>query len=374
MKLSPEQAMQLAIDEAKKGAGFVSPNPLVGCVILDKNYELIATGYHARVGDIHAEIAALQSVRDSNLLKDGHLFVTLEPCAHHGRTPPCADALAKLPLASITYGLKDPNSKVSGKGLAVIKNAGIETKTLPELNSALEDLAEHFLMNMRQERPFVSLKVATSLDGQMALQSGESQWITGETARAHVQYLRGIHDAVMIGIGTFLSDDPKLNSRDPRFEKKPHRAVLLDPEGRSVGRLAGSALLSVRKQEDFFLVSHPQIVLPKELSAIHHVKVEMTREKWNWQSIFAQLFKLGLMSVLVEGGSFVFSDLIRERYADRLYMFMAPKILGGRQGLSWTKDLSVEKLSQGRSLARMNFQNFGPDVLITGRFLENEIV
>jgi diaminohydroxyphosphoribosylaminopyrimidine deaminase/5-amino-6-(5-phosphoribosylamino)uracil reductase len=377
MKLTPEQAMRLAIDEAKKGSGFVSPNPLVGCVILNKNAELIGSGYHARVGDVHAEISALRNVKDSSQLEGAHLFVTLEPCAHHGRTPPCAEALAKLPLASVTYGLLDPNPKVSGKGLEVIKAAGIEVKPMPDMQEELENVAEHFLMNMRHRRPFVSLKVATSLDGQMALASGESQWITGEEARAHVQYLRGLHDAVMIGLGTFMADDPKLNSRDERFKDKSQKAILLDPEGRTVSRLAKSAALSVRKKEDFFLVTHPQVVLPPELAGIQHLKIEMTRENWNWNSIFSQLFEHGVYSVLVEGGSYVFSELIRERHAHRLYMYMSPKILGARQGLSWTKDLSIEKLSQGWALSRMNFQNFGPDVLITGRLtssLENEIV
>lgn len=374
MKLSPEQAMRLAITEAQKGAGFVSPNPLVGCVILNKEHELIAVGYHAKVGGPHAEVSALQAVKDPSQFQGAHLFVTLEPCSHFGRTPPCAEALARLPLASVTYGLKDPNPKVSGKGLEIIRSAGIEVRTLPELTEDLEDLAEIFLMNMRKSRPFVAIKVATSLDGQMALLSGESQWITSEEARDHVQYLRGVYDAIMVGVGTFLADDPRLNSRDSRFENRPSKAVLVDPEGRSLTRLKQSALLSVRKPEELFLITHPKVSLPKDLEGVQHLKIEMTRERWGWDSIFSQLYARGVNSVMVEGGSFVYSDLIREKEVDRLYLYMAPKILGARQGLSWTKDLSIEKLSQGRSLRRMNFQNFGPDVLITGRFstsLEN---
>jgi len=136
-------------------------------------------------------------------------------------------------------------------------------------------------------------------------------------------------------------------------------------------------LLQVRKPEDLFLVTHPQVLLPEELGGIRHLKVEMTRDQWNWDAILAQLFGHGVTSLLVEGGSFVFSELIREKVVDRLFMYMAPKILGARQGLSWTKDLAVERLSQGWSLQRLHFQNFGPDVLITGRFsssLKNEIV
>lgn len=367
MKLTPVQAMRMAIEEAKKGTGFVSPNPLVGCVIVDSHHQLLSSGHHARVGGPHAEVAALSAVSDEARLKDAHLYVTLEPCAHHGRTPPCAEALAKLPLASVTYGLLDPNPSVAGKGLEVLKKAGIVVHTLPELHEELEELAEVFLMNMREKRPFVAMKVATSLDGQMALATGESQWITSEEARAHVQELRGAYDAVMVGIGTFQSDNPKLNSRNPHFVDKSHRAVLLDPEGRSFGQLHSSALLSVRKPEELFVFTNPNIVLPNKLEGVQHLYAKMAKDDWDWTSIFQQLFERHVKSVFVEGGAFVYSQLLKRKKVDRLYIYLAPKIFGAANGLSWTKDLSTEKLSESTALDRVKCLSFGPDLLITGR-------
>lgn len=367
--MTPMQAMWMAIEEAKKGVGFVSPNPLVGCVILDSNFELLAKGYHAKVGGPHAEVAALSAVSDSSKLKGAHVFVTLEPCAHHGRTPPCAEALARLPLASVTYGLLDPNPLVAGKGIEILKQAGIAVHTLPELNDDLEDLAEIFLTNMREKRPFVAIKVASSLDGQIALKSGESQWITSEDARAHVQELRGAYDAVMVGVGTFLADNPKLNSRDPRFQSKAQKAVLLDPDGRSFEKLSSSALLQVRKPEHLFVVTDENITLPAGLLGVKHLKVSMTKERWDWSSIFARLFENEVKSVFVEGGGFVYSQLLKEQQADRLYIYIAPKILGAGGGLAWTKDLSLERLSDAVSLSRVKRLSFGPDLLVTGRVL-----
>jgi len=365
--MTPVQAMWMAIEEAKKGIGFVSPNPLVGCVILDSNFELLSQGYHAKVGGPHAEVAALSAVSDISKLKGAHVFVTLEPCAHHGRTPPCAEALAKLPLASVTYGVLDPNPLVAGKGVEIIKQAGIAVHALPELKDDLEDLAEIFLTNMREKRPFVAIKVATSLDGQMALASGESQWITSEEARAHVQELRGAYDAVMVGVGTFLADDPKLNSRDLRFQNKSQKAVLLDPDGRSFDKLASSALLQVRRPEELFVVTNSSVKLPMNLSGVQHLKASMTREAWDWSSIFQQLFEREVKSVLVEGGGFVYSQLLEKQKVDRLFVYVAPKILGAGGGMSWTKDLSLAKLSDATTLSRVKRQPFGPDLLITGR-------
>lgn len=367
--MTPMQAMWMAIEEAKKGIGFVSPNPLVGCVILDSKYELLSQGYHAKVGGAHAEVAALSAIADPTKLKGANVFVTLEPCAHHGRTAPCAEALAKLPLASVTYGLQDPNPLVAGQGLAIIKKAGIAVHSLPELNDELEDLAEIFLTNMREKRPFVAIKVASSLDGQIALQSGESQWITSEEARAHVQELRGAYDAVMVGIGTFLADNPKLNSRDPRFQDKSQKAVLLDPDGRSFERLKASGLLQVRKPEDLFVVTNSTVAMPENLRGVVQIKASMTKESWDWNTIFQQLFEKEIKSVLVEGGGFVYSQLLKQHKVDRLYVYVAPKILGAGGGLSWTKDLRLAKLSDATTLNHVKRLPFGPDLLITGRVL-----
>jgi diaminohydroxyphosphoribosylaminopyrimidine deaminase/5-amino-6-(5-phosphoribosylamino)uracil reductase len=191
MFLTPNEAMKLAIEEAARGAGFVAPNPLVGCVILSRDGALIGRGHHERIGEGHAEVRALESVADVSQLNAAQVFVTLEPCAHQGRTPSCAEALAKLPIASVTYGLEDPNPLVAGKGAEILRAAGKTVQIFGGLKTELEEACEIFLMNMREKRAFVALKAAASLDGKIALPDGSSQWITGEESRAHVQSLRG---------------------------------------------------------------------------------------------------------------------------------------------------------------------------------------
>ena len=231
------EAMLLAIAEGSKGAGWVSPNPQVGCVILSSSGRLLSTGFHRKYGGPHAEVWALKALEKASDLEGAIVVVTLEPCAHEGKTPSCAKALAKLPISKVVYGLVDPNPLVAGQGLDIIRNAGIKveciTEFFPELTAPLEQLCEHFLMNQNQKRPFVSLKVATSLDGIMAMKGGESQWISGPESRARVQFLRATHDAVLVGSGTILVDNPRLNSRDSNYEgKDPNKVIILDRRGR----------------------------------------------------------------------------------------------------------------------------------------------
>jgi diaminohydroxyphosphoribosylaminopyrimidine deaminase/5-amino-6-(5-phosphoribosylamino)uracil reductase len=187
--LTPQDAMELAIKEARLGAGFVSPNPLVGCVIIDRDGRLVSTGYHQKYGGDHAEIEALKGLSEDQL--DGaRMFVTLEPCAHDGKTPSCAKRIAKLPLASVTYGMIDPYPEVNGKGIEIIRKAGITCEMLEgaseSLKNELEELPEIFLHNTKTKKPFVAMKVASSLDGQMGLKTGESKWISNDKSREYV--------------------------------------------------------------------------------------------------------------------------------------------------------------------------------------------
>lgn len=365
MELSALDAMKLAIEEAKKGIGFVSPNPLVGCVILNSNNELIGKGYHARVGEGHAEINALASVQDPKALQGAHVFVTLEPCAFTGRTGPCADKLASLPIAAVTYGLEDPHPKVSGRGAEVLRAAGKHVTRYSGLQDELEDVAEIFLTNTRAKRPFVAVKVGSSLDGHIALSTGESQWITNEQSRAEVQLLRGMYDAVLIGANTFLKDDPRLDSRDPRFKGRPQRVVLIDTKGRCLPALRDSNLLKVRRREDVFLVVGRDVKISDELAGVTRVEVGHS----DWETILTKLFEAGVMSLLVEGGASTIGTLFSEKKVDRLYTFIAPKVLGAQGSLPWSRDFGIAKLSEARHLSRVRTQIFGDDVMITGRFL-----
>jgi diaminohydroxyphosphoribosylaminopyrimidine deaminase/5-amino-6-(5-phosphoribosylamino)uracil reductase len=355
--MSALEAMTLAIAEAKNGAGFVSPNPLVGCVILDKNRELLATGFHARYGEGHAEVGALAKVSEKSQLEGAHVYVTLEPCAHEGKTGSCAKALAKLPLASVTYGLIDPFPQVSGKGARIVADAGIAVAEFSELKAELEELAEIFLLNQRAKRPFVALKVASSLDGKIALEDGSSQWITGETARQHVQSLRGEYDAILVGAGTIHKDDPRLNARDPRFQTKAQRLVILDPRGELAATLARKKLLTVRAAADVFWITGPGVKASVE--GLRHLILPAASGEFELRSLLDVLWNEGLRSVFVEGGGTTYAGFLRQRLVDRLYVYIAPKLLG--RGLSWTNELVLPDLSRAVGMTQSQIRPLGED-------------
>ena len=361
MKLTPLEAMRLAIAEGNRGAGFVAPNPLVGCVILNRDDILIGKGFHERVGEAHAEINAISSVTDLSQLEGAHLFVTLEPCAHEGRTGSCAKALAQLPIASVTYGLEDPNPLVSGKGAEILRAAGKKVQRFTELQDELHELAEIFFLNMREMRPFVALKVASSLDGKVALSDGSSQWITGEAARQQVHYLRGVYDAVVSGVGTLKRDNPRLNSRDPRFVSKPQKVILLDPLGESYSLLKSSALMSVRRPEDLVIVTAPGVKKPP-LGC--QLEVPDRDRDFDLSALMSRLGELGIHSLFVEAGPLTASSFLRAGLVDRFYVFIAPKILG--EGLSWTPGIRMSSLDSALRLRALRCESFGGDIMLTG--------
>ena len=353
--------MRLALAEGRKGAGFVAPNPLVGCVILNQHKQLIGTGFHARLGEAHAEVNALAAVKDPSALVGAHMYITLEPCAHAGRTPSCAKTLAELPLASVTFGLTDPNPLVSGQGAQILRAAGKTVVLFSELQAELEELSEIFLLNMRQRRAFVALKVAMSLDGKIALPDGTSQWITGEPARAHVQTLRGEYDAVLCGLGTLLKDNPRMNSRDPRFAGRPSRVVLLDPDGTSLPRLKDSALLAVRAPEDVTVVTRETV---KMVGGYKHIRLPCVEGTFPLERLLSELYQQGIYSVFVEGGAATYSAFVAQNLVDRIYLFMAPKFLGS--GVPWLSGWSAGSLDGARRLQRMRTETYGGDLLVTG--------
>lgn len=361
---SPHEAMALAIEEGKKGAGFVSPNPLVGCVILDSRGQLLSAGHHARLGGDHAEVAAVKNISGNANLKDAQVFVTLEPCAHHGRTPPCADMLAKLPIASVTYGLRDPNPKVSDKGAQILREAGKRVELFSELKDELEELAEIFLTNQRLRRPFVALKTASSLDGKIALDDGSSQWITGREARETGNELRGHYDAVLTGAGTILKDNPRLDSRDERFAKKKQKLVILDVKGECLGSLSELNAAKIRPREDIFVVVKPGQKTKSEAAQVLEVKCD--ENGFDLETVLQVLQDQGIHSLFVEAGEFTAGKFLSSGLTDRLYLFLAPKILG--RGLSWTSGLKIGSLDKAVELGNWRHQTIGRDLFITAKF------
>lgn len=367
-----EQAMKLAVSEASRGAVYASPNPLVGCVVLNRRGQFLASGYHERCGGPHAEVNAIKKISPSDL--DGaHVIVTLEPCAHEGKTPSCAKMLANLPIKKVTYGLIDPNPLVSGQGINILKAANKEVcQYTGDLN--LSEVCEMFLWNQKKKRPFVSLKLATSLDGKIALKNGESQWITGPKARSHSHYLRAIHDAVGVGIQTVLMDNPSLTIRDFKTDKE-NKIIIFDSKGRSLNEFSKLRLFKehshksiyILVSKDFFdLQPHPY---SEDLNIIYCPTLSNGLLDLEW--ILDVLYKKNIYSLFVEGGAKLSSQLISNNHINRLYIFQAPCLIGGTEGVGWTDSLQISSLSQKKILHNLTIESYEPDLLITG-LLKNE--
>ncbi len=357
--LTNDQAMALAISEAYKGAPFVSPNPLVGCVVLSSKNEFLASGYHHKYGDHHAEVDALNKLKPDQL-KNAKIFVTLEPCAHEGKTPSCAKKIALLPLSEVTYGLIDPNPLVAGQGGAIIKEAGIQVKEYNgDLKSDLNDLCEIFLTNYTQNKTFVAAKVAQSLDGQIALKTGESQWITTEASREYVHELRSWYDAVLVGRGTIEIDNPSLNIRHSRIIKE-NKLIILDPMGKLREKIKSGAdykFLKAHKNENIFFAVN------EKTNDFCCQQIEFK----NLQQLLSNLWDLNIKSIFIEGGAKTYSSFLTENLIDRLHVFTATAVIGSANGLSWTTGFSTQQLSQKKILKNIKTKIFDSDIYITGK-------
>jgi diaminohydroxyphosphoribosylaminopyrimidine deaminase/5-amino-6-(5-phosphoribosylamino)uracil reductase len=371
-KITDDQAMALAIAWSQKGLGWVSPNPPVGCVILDKNGLLLSAGFHEKFGGPHAEINALRGLSNEQL-KDARVFVTLEPCAHFGKTPPCAETLAKLPLHEVVFGLLDPNPLVRGAGAQIIQSAGIKVTHNQKNETALERSCEHFLKNMRANTPFVSLKIATSLDGKIALSTGQSQWITGSESREQTHILRAIHDAILVGVGTYIQDNPSLDIRHPLFPQRRNKVVVVDPRGRGTEHIQKSKLFASRQPGDISWVVHENTsILNLQQLGIDVIKLPHIANgtSLDLKLLGVELWKRNIASLLVEGGAQTISSFINQGAADRLFLFIAPLIIGDSSGLSWSRGINmITELKQSVPLSPFEMSTHGKDLLLTCRFL-----
>lgn len=376
-KLSDRRAMAIAMQEAFRGVGHVSPNPLVGCVILDSQNRFLAKGYHARLGEAHAEIHALAQVSETEL-QDARVFVTLEPCAHEGRTPSCAKTMAKLPLREVIYGLQDPNPLVQGQGAEILKNAGKRVTLFTDLlddaaekekwQTQLQAVCEHFLWNFEHKKVFVSLKVASSIDGQLAMATGESKWITGPVAREYAHYLRGSHDAIAVGKETIVMDNPSLDIRvshlkDSAMKGLRRPVVIFDSTGETLKNKESLKVFSTHKPEEIFYVVN------KSADVQSFPEGQLLRfDKEDGLSVLLQaLYAKGIRSLLVEGGAGLLSSFIREGEFQRLYVFQAPLIMGAKSGKAWSEQVTIASLSEGLRLKHQSLLRLGEDLLMTWR-------
>jgi diaminohydroxyphosphoribosylaminopyrimidine deaminase/5-amino-6-(5-phosphoribosylamino)uracil reductase len=343
--------MGAALSLAARNLGQVWPNPAVGCIVVDKMGHVVGRGFTQPGGRPHAETEALAMA--GARARGGTAYVTLEPCAHHGKTPPCAEALVSAGLARCVTAIEDPDPRVSGRGLAALRQAGIAVETGVRADQATA-LNIGFLTRVRAGRPFVALKLATSLDGRIATRAGESRWITGEEARAFGHMLRATHDAIAVGSGTVLADDPELTCRLKGLEHRSPVRLVFDRRGRTP---AGAKVLS----EVTWIVGSTPTEGSKK--AAQHIEIAAKLDKGAWLiAALQELANAGLTRILVEGGATLATAFLKAGLVDRLYWFRAPTVIGG-DGLPGIAPLAVDRLADSVGLRCVGRRALGNDVL-----------
>ncbi len=362
--------MSLALEIAGRGAGYVSPNPMVGCVIVDREGNKAAQGYHERFGRAHAEVNAVESVKRKERLQDAVVYVSLEPCAHHGKTPPCADMLADLPLGRVVVAMKDPSPKVNGKGIEKLREAGIEVD-VGLMNEEARKLNEFFLHYQTHNRPFVTLKIAQTLDGYIAAPDGDSRWITGEQSRERVHLWRSRYDAVMVGRNTALLDNPRLTVR--HVEGRQPRRIVVDGKLELPDDLN---LFTDQYEEKTIVLTHNREKIEQEADPMLNMlqsdyfrgETVLVPEKEGHTDLHEAFKKLAadhqITSVLVEAGQNLASALLREGLVDKLACFTAPKLLGG--GTRSVMGLGINRMNEIYKLRDVQWEQVGEDMLCTG--------
>ncbi len=332
--------MRLAFRQALRGRGRTSPNPLVGAVIV-KNNCVIATGYHGFFGGPHSEVVALSKLTGRRAV-GAILYVNLEPCCYHGKTPPCTEAIKAAGIGRVVIGCEDPNPLVAGKGIKELKDSGIEVRT-GVLENEAQRINAPYLTSMTQKRPWVVIKMAQTLDGRLALSSGESRWISGEKSRREVHRLRSHLDAVLLGVRTVIQDDPELTVRFVRG-RNPLR-VVLDSRLRTPIK---ARILHQAEPEKTILLTTNQ-ASPKKRNVIEQTgaRVLTVRAAKNgfvdMHAALRKLARLNIQSLLVEGGASVHRSLLLSKKVDKVIIFMAPKFLGA-DGIATVGALGLHSL------------------------------
>ena len=335
-----ENLMKRCITLAKKGMGKTSPNPMVGCVVLDKNDNIISTGYHHKYGENHAERDALLKLHNGEE-RGGTLVVNLEPCSHYGKTPPCADLIIERGLKKVVIGCVDNNPKVAGGGIKKLKDAGIEV-VVGVLESECRQLNEIFFTNVEEKRLFVALKTATTIDGKIATANGDSKWITSEKSRNYARKLRSCYDAILTSSSTVIADNPTM---------KHKTKIIIDRELKtdfcSQIYKNGRIILVTRKIPDN---------LPQNIDVLEYKDLP---------TLLKELFELGIKSVFIEAGGKLLGEFVKLGLVDKIYHFVAPKILNDNSGRSCFDGDSILKINDSKTFKLSRIKKLDNDILIT---------
>lgn len=359
--MTDEDFMLEALRIARNAEGRTSPNPMVGAVIV-RDGRIIAEGWHREAGTSHAEIHALGMAGE--LAKGATLYVTLEPCAHYGRTGPCAKAVVEAGIRRVVIGMKDPNPLVSGRGMEILKEAGVEV-ICGILEQECRKLNKMFLKWMTTGLPYVALKTAMTLDGKIATFTGKSQWITNEASRRRVHELRDCYDGILAGIGTVLADNPSLTTRLPDGTGKNPVRIIADSMARTP---LDANILQDKKAMTLIAVTEQA---PKErIEALQREGAEILLAgkgpRVDFPLLMKQLGDRDIISVFVEGGGTINFSLLKAHLVDQVYVFIAPKLVGGKTALSPVEGEGFAELSEAVELEGMESESLQGDILLTG--------
>jgi diaminohydroxyphosphoribosylaminopyrimidine deaminase/5-amino-6-(5-phosphoribosylamino)uracil reductase len=358
-----EKYMQEALQEAQKAQGRTTPNPMVGCLVV-KGQRLISKGFHGRAGGPHAEVVALRRAGEEAF--GAEMYVTLEPCSHHGRTGPCTEAIIAAGIKRVIVGVKDPNPIVNGRGIRRLRASGIKVE-VGILKSRCTILNEAYNYFIRERRPYVLAKVAQSLDGKVATKVGESKWITSKEARRYGHSLRNVADAMLVGVGTILADDPQLTCR-LRGGRDPIR-LILDSRARTPLD-ANVVQIAQRSKAPTWVVVGPK-ASSKKRSALERAGVEtfstkLCAGKIDLEDLLLHLGERELLSILIEGGPTVLGSFFEAKVVNKLYAFVAPILIGGVEALSSIGGTGPAHLLNAARLAQVEVETVGRDFLVTG--------
>jgi diaminohydroxyphosphoribosylaminopyrimidine deaminase / 5-amino-6-(5-phosphoribosylamino)uracil reductase len=352
--------MDLALGLAERGRYTVTPNPLVGAVVA-RDGAVIGEGWHARAGGDHAEVAALRQAGEG--ARGARMYVTMEPCNHHGRTPPCTDAVLRAGISRVVMGHLDPDPRMRGRSAEILRQAGVEVEVLED--PAFERQNEQFFHYMRTGRPFVHLKLAATLDGRIATSRGDSRWVTGEPARLRAHELRAEAGAVLVGAGTVRADNPLLTARGLAQEPPPVTRVVLDPR---LTISSGSRLVASAPDGPVLVFADKRSLDGRELElegrGVEVIGVPPAEETLDLHLVLEELGRRGVRGVLVEGGGETAARFVDARLAEKLTLFYAPKLVGS-EGVPMIGALRVTKMAEALKFSVSGVEKVGEDVAVT---------
>ncbi len=360
------QAMQLA----QRGEGSVNPNPMVGALVVQGG-QVVAQGYHARYGDLHAERNAFRDADQRGVRCEGAtMYVTLEPCCHHGKQPPCTEAVIEHRIGRVVVGLLDPNPLVAGKGIEQLRQAGIEVEVIAQDSELAQEMRHQnrvFLKYITTRMPWVAAKYAMTLDGKICTHTGDSRWVTGEASRQYVHRLRNCMTGILCGIGTVLADDPMLNTRIPQKPdaRNPIRMVM-----DSRLRIPMECQLVRTAREISTIVIHTPEADSQKAALLQAAGVTT----WCCTTLQEMLCRAGeerIDSILLEGGGTLNESFMREGLIDEVYAFIAPKLIGGKDAKTPVEGQGLAKMSDALRLTDIRVETMGEDVLIRGKVVRN---